>query len=168
MSEVSVNVIGLKEGIWELTDLSLNPSLTTYLPAGEPLASCFTSVNFSFLFFKMGKILAPSHRITKGLNQIICGMFSVSSQFSVYSTLELLLLLFMIKQRQEEEISQGQQENSSLRGQGLRHVQGAAFVHSFTQQIFRICIDRTQRRGAGRLEEAGVIQTCLVYLCDGG
>lgn len=29
MSEVSVNVIGLKEGIWELTDLGLNPSLTT-------------------------------------------------------------------------------------------------------------------------------------------
>lgn len=27
MSEVSTNIIGLKEGIWELTDLDLNPSL---------------------------------------------------------------------------------------------------------------------------------------------
>lgn len=30
MSEVSTNIIGLKEGIWELTDLDLNPSLTAY------------------------------------------------------------------------------------------------------------------------------------------
>ena len=30
MSEVSTNIIGLKEGIWEQTDLGLNPSFTTY------------------------------------------------------------------------------------------------------------------------------------------
>lgn len=30
MSEVSTNIIGLKEGICELTDLGLNPSVTIY------------------------------------------------------------------------------------------------------------------------------------------
>lgn len=30
MSEVSTNITGLEEGIWEPIDLSLNPSFTVY------------------------------------------------------------------------------------------------------------------------------------------